>query len=250
MLDQELLPEDDFTGVDDVPAAGEQDPVLSQEPAAEPGADPGQAAAAGVDVQPDKTEQAFAKRLAAEIEKREREYSPYRNFIETEAARYNMTPAQYLQAVEQQRQQEEAERFAEQSGLNPEVARQLMTAKQELEQLKQRDFLRDVQSRNTHQKAELRDKPFFADLEAEIDAITAKNPNVDVATAFNYLRGQRVDELVEKARKEAEQKVLADLKLKQKGRVQPGNANSVQPRPQHGSLRDALTAAAGEIEDW
>ena len=66
----------------------------------------------------DKVEQAFAKRLASEKEKIEKQFSPYYNFIQDEASKYNMTPDQYLQAIQQQRQEQERQELIKQ-GINP-----------------------------------------------------------------------------------------------------------------------------------
>ena len=248
-MPDELLIDD--SGVEDVSAAGEQveqEQVDQGVETAETGVEEEQAAAAVQEVVTEKPEQAFAKRLAAEREKIEQQYSPYKALIEGEAARYGMTPPQYLQAIREQQQKEEANKYAEQHGLSPELAKELMTTKQELQQLKQRDLARDINARNHQQKTELKDKPFFAQLEPEIDQLVQQNPGVDVNTVFNYLRGQRMDELLESAKKEAEAKVLSDLKVKAKGRVQPGSSATVQPKAQYSSLSESLAAAASEIE--
>lgn len=95
----------------------------------------------------EKVEQAFSKRLAHEREKIEKQYSPYVQFIHNEASKYNMTPDQYLQALEQQRQEQERQELIKQ-GINPDKlnevvnnhpairqAQQYMTQQQQIEDI-------------------------------------------------------------------------------------------------------------------
>lgn len=246
-MDEELL---EPTGEElETPDAGELD-TGTQEPDALDNAGEEQPDA-GASAEPDaeKVEVAFARRLSAATEKIRSEYEPYRALIESEAARYNMTPAQYLQAVREQQEQAAAQQMAAQYGLSEEVAKRMMAQEREINVLKQRDMMRESQSRNAMLKAELKDKPFFAELEPEIDRLISINPAVDAKTAYYFLRGSdRFDSLLEKARKDAEAKVMADIAAKRKGKVQPPAAANVTPKAKYGSLRDALTAAAAEIE--
>ena len=239
------------TGVEEVPAAGEQEVDQQTEETTETKTtetgveEKEQVAAAGVE---DKTEQAFAKRLAAEREKIERHYSPYTSLIQREAQRYGMTPEQYVQAVEQQQREQQAQVYAEEHGISPELAKEQLLLRQEVQALKQSAYMNEAKTRNLQQKAELQSKRFFKELEPEVDRLIAANPKVDVATAFKFLRGERFDELVESERKAAEKKVMEDLKTKQKGGVTPGTAKTVTQKAQHGSIKDALLAYAEELD--
>lgn len=101
-------------------------------------------------------------------------------------------------------------------GMTEAVARRLLKQEQEIKAIKQRDSQRDFDTVVVKQKAELKDKPFFNELEADIDKMIAAAPGVDVKTAYNYLRGERFEDLVEQAKKSAKKSTIADLHDKAK----------------------------------
>lgn len=74
-------------------------------------------------------EKAFAARLAHEREKiaqeYEQQYTPYKSVLEKAASQYNMTVDQYLNALQEQEQEAERQRYIEQ-GVNPDLVNQLI----------------------------------------------------------------------------------------------------------------------------
>lgn len=124
------MPEDTnvTTGAEQVDAAGQQE-TLAESTETNQTTQTGE----GTSAADSRVEQAFARRLASERQKIEQEYSPYRGLIEAEAKRNNMTPEQYIQAVNDQRAAEERQQFQEQNGFNPDAVKPLF------EQWKQTD---------------------------------------------------------------------------------------------------------------
>lgn len=104
----------------------------------------------------------------------------------------------------------------ENPGMTEAVAKRLLIQEQKIKSIEQRDSQRDFGTVILSQKAELKDKPFFKELEADIDLMVKKAPGVDVKTAYNYLKGERFDELLEQAKKNTQKSTIADLHDKAK----------------------------------
>lgn len=234
------------TGVDEIQGDAdleitEGESTGSETDSSETGEEQKETTAAGPE---EKVEQAFAKRLAAEREKIEKQYSPYKTLIETEAAKYNMTSEQYLAEVEKQRQETERQKYLEQ-GIDPDVITGLIDRHPAVQQAKQ--YTRELQL------TELKGQPFFEELEPDIRKLM-NDPNVDAKTAYKFLRGERMEELLqterERVAKETEQKLIQSMQEKRKGKVQAGAVNSITPQvdaSKH-SIRDLISMAANDIE--
>lgn len=98
----------------------ENNPV---DPAGDNGTPPAQEP---VNVQQPQGEKTFTQtdidRIVGERLSRERQkYTPYQSFVESQAQQYGMTPDEYLQAVEQQKQEEKNQQFQQQYGIDPEA---------------------------------------------------------------------------------------------------------------------------------
>jgi hypothetical protein len=111
---------------------------------------------------------------------------------------------EYLAAVEKAEKEAEEQRYQE----NPlEAVRD--TVQREI------SAVLGQQTRVQQQKKELKDSPFFSDLEPEIDALitdnAARGQHIDVKTAYFYLRGQKLEELMEKGQKTAVKSTIAQL---------------------------------------
>ena len=159
--------------------------------------------AAGVE---DDVERAFAARLNKERQKIEQQY----NATLQRAAKiqgFDSVDA-YLAAVEQA--EKDAEQ-AEQERLYEENPTEAIRAavQRELSVTQERDRAHQAQ------KAALKDKPFFTELEGEIDRIYQdgiQSGNVlDLNTLYAWAFGQRGPELIEKATKNATQSALAQV---------------------------------------
>jgi hypothetical protein len=106
--------------------------------------------------------------------------------------------------------------LTENPGMTEAVAKRLLIQEQKLKSIEQRDVSRERQTVLLSQKTELKDKPFFKELEADIDKMIAAAPGVDVKTAYNYLRGERFDELLKQAKDNTKKSTIADLHDKAK----------------------------------
>ena len=77
-------------------------------------------------------------------------------------------------------------------------------------------MLAETESQNNRvriaeEKIRLSSRPFFKDLEADIDALLTQQPGLPVELVFNVLKGEKMDELVKNSKKAAQQKALNNL---------------------------------------
>ncbi|MDD5501602.1 MAG: hypothetical protein PHH57_08015 [Candidatus Omnitrophica bacterium] len=186
---------------------------------------------------------AFAK-MRRELE----EARTYQNYFQNEAAKYGLTPSQYLQAVEEQRQKEEAERYATDNNISAEMAQELIKQRNENMQLKQTTAFLNAQTRNIQQKIELKDQPYFKEMEKDIDKLCSENISVDPTTAYNFLLGQRMPALLAQKEKEIEKRVMENLKVKKLGKTQTGSVAPVKSSKTYTSTKQALEDAWAGLE--
>lgn len=125
---------------------------------------------------------------------------------------------EYLRTQKQEREMagELQQMITDNPGMTEAVAKRLLKQEQEIKAIKQRDNQREFSTVLLSQKTELKDKPFFKELEADIDKMVAAVPGIDVKTAYNYLKGERFDELLEQAKKNTKKSTIADLHDKAK----------------------------------
>ncbi len=102
---------------------------------------------------------------------------------------------------------------------------------------------RDMEKVSAQWQKDFGQKPDRLDLESIEEIAQEYNISLDKAYAL-----ATATTLKEKLAKAAEEKVRKDLAAKHKGKVAPGSASKVTPTAKHGSLRDALAAAAAEID--
>jgi len=117
----------------------------------------------------------------------------------------------------------------------------------ELERFKQKY---EMETLTLKQKAELKDKPFFKQLEPEIDALVEKSMSngapIDVNTAFVYLRGQNLERLMEQERSKTQKSTLADIQDKSRIKIDSGESKlDLDPFEILSADGMALTAAFG-----
>jgi hypothetical protein len=60
-------------------------------------------------------------------------------------------------------------------------------------------------------KEELKNKRFFKELESEIDSLVKTTPGLTVKTAYNYLLGERFEELLAKEKETTKKRTVADM---------------------------------------
>jgi hypothetical protein len=116
---------------------------------------------------------------------------------------------------------------ADEEGVTEDIASKLLLNEArtliEVEKSKVRDRFTAIEQ----QKQALKSQKYFKELEAEVMAAVDANPNLDVQTAFYYLRGQKQDELAKGDYKSAEKRTVANMQDNMRRRTTaPGSAGS------------------------
>jgi len=111
----------------------------------------------------------------------------------------------------------------------------------------------------SEEKDALRDKPYFKELEKQIDTMTANNPLLNVDTAYRFLLGDlmiagKLDEITTSTSKSAKKSAIADLQDKAKrGRTihgDGGGEEDIDPNKVLGKEEQEMTRAFGnDIKD-
>jgi hypothetical protein len=102
--------------------------------------------------------------------------------------------------------------------------------------------LQGHQTRIQQEKASLQNQRFFKDLEPEIDATLAQNPSFSVKMVFDYIKGQKMDELLTKETAAAKQRQLNNINGKSHIRSDGGSVDndSVEVDPEEFKIAKAL----------
>jgi phage-related protein len=115
---------------------------------------------------------------------------------------------------------------ADEEGITEAAARKMLEAEAksliESEKSKVRTHFQTIEK----QKTELRQKPFFRELEPDIEKFMEANPNWDVSAAYKYLLGERYDELHTKKTKQDEKRDIANAHDRMRRRTVSGNSKS------------------------
>lgn len=74
------------------------------------------------------------------------------------------------------------------------------------------------------QKAALRSEPFFAELEKEVDEMVTRDPSIDITTAYTYLRGKNLPQLLADTKSNAEKRTLANVQDNARRRSVPSGS--------------------------
>lgn len=69
-------------------------------------------------------------------------------------------------------------------------------------------------TRIAEEKVNLSSKPFFKELESDVDAILEQQPNLPVELVFNVVKGEKMEELMKNNKNTVRQKVLNSLESK------------------------------------
>lgn len=118
------------------------------------------------------------------------------------------------------------EKIAYEHGVTHEYARTLLELQVDKQVAEKKEADYKQKEIINKQKAELRQMPFFNELEKDIDEAIRNNPNVDVKTAYYFFKGQKADELKEKASKMAEKRTIANMQDKARRSVVGGGDSS------------------------
>jgi len=139
-----------------------------------------------------------------------------------------------LETFRKQREQESIER-KHLSEITPEVVQNVATqynvpeeyARALLEEQAKNNANQELAERKLKvsqaqlQKSKLKDKPYFKELEADIDKAIASNPDVDVNTAYKYLIGENLEKLIASTKSKTEKQTIANMQDKARRRSVP-----------------------------
>jgi hypothetical protein len=162
-----------------------------------------------------------------------------RKTLEVERAKLDAEKAE-LETFRKQREQESIEKkhlseitlevvqgVAAQYGVTEDYARaylELEAKNNASKELAERKF---KVSQAQIQKANLKDKPYFKELEADIDKTIASNPDIDVNTAYKYLIGENLEKLMKQTKSLTEKQTIANMQDKAKRRSVPASSSDV-----------------------
>jgi hypothetical protein len=140
---------------------------------------------------------------------------------------YEMDKA--IEFLETVKLKQDAESLADKEGISVSEATARLEKQKADKEVKRIRFVSTIEE----QKKPLREKVYFTELEPEIDKIV--NDSIDngdpinVETAYNYLRGQKLEELMEKHTTTAKKSAIADMQDKLKrGVAAPSESGQAQ----------------------
>lgn len=167
----------------------------------------------------DKAEIAFAKRLAKEREKIQRElqqqYAPIMSLAEQEAMKYGMTPQQWAQAVQQNAERQYYQQMQE-YGVDPRVIEQhpaVIKARQAMQQVSQKEQQLTEKEKFNMEAAEFFET--FPDVDAKSISpeVMQLRQQRGLSLVDAYLRVNH-KKMIEDARTKAEQQAIAGMRKK------------------------------------
>ena len=112
----------------------------------------------------------------------------------------------YLEAVENAEKEAEAKQY-QQAGADPKAIEKLLNEHPVIKQT-QEYFNK---ARIAEEKAALKDKKFYKELEPDIDKVLASNPTLSPKFVYEYVRGQKLEELMSRELTKAQQKGAEDF---------------------------------------
>lgn len=131
-------------------------------------------------------------------------------------------------------------------GYDPELAKKLSEVDSMMKNLQ----TQQAKGRISEEKQKLYNKKHFKELEADVDELLEQNPNLPVEFVFNYIRGQKMDELIAKETKAATQRQLNNMNGK--SHIKPDGKgvelNSVQVDEEEFRIYKALNPKAKRDE--
>jgi hypothetical protein len=134
-----------------------------------------------------------------------------------------MNRAEVIKYLKDQKESQEIEKYAYENNVSEEQARHEVEKEKRIKSIENELYMTKRQTQVQEQKASLKDKPFFSELEKDIDDIISKDPKIDVTVAYNYLRGEKLEELLAKSSKKAEKRTIANIQDRAKRGVVKGS---------------------------
>lgn len=111
-------------------------------------------------------------------------------------------------------------------GISEDLARRLLTQEAMNNAQREINSIDAKMNQARIQKLELKDKPYYKELEQDIDNLMMRDPNVDAKTAYTYLRGLKLEELMANDRKNTEKRTIANIQDKARRRSIPSGSGS------------------------
>jgi hypothetical protein len=131
----------------------------------------------------------------------------------------------YLEAVETAEKEAEAQQY-QQAGADPKAIEKLLNDHPVIKQTQ--DYFN--KARIAEEKAALKDKKFYKELEPEIDKVLASNPTLSPKFVYEYIRGQKLEELIAGEITKAQQKGAEDFVNQSKRGTESSDAPAVDEK--------------------
>ena len=158
-------------------------------------------------------------------------------------AKTGMNINEVLQALEQQKMEDEIARVEESEGISRELAEKLVKNEREIAAIKEQQRIERVKINTAEEKERLKDEPFFNDIYDE--ALKLVNPDVNLTTAFYFIRGQKLPELLNKNKELQNKSNIANVHDSRRRRGVAGNSNTNPATPRMSPDIERMTAAFG-----
>lgn len=158
-------------------------------------------------------------------------------------AKTGMNINEVLQALEQQKMEDEIAKVEEEEGISRELAEKLVKNEREIAAIKEQQRIERVKINTAEEKDRLKDEPFFNDLYDE--ALKLVNPDVNLTTAFYFIRGQKLPELLNKNKELQNKSNIANVHDSRRRRGVAGNSNANKALPTMSRDIEAMTKAFG-----
>lgn len=115
--------------------------------------------------------------------------------------------------------------------VSEQYARELLTERAKNEASRKKAEYYENFNKVQKQKAELKDKPFFTELESDIDNMIKQNPSLEPKTAYTFLRGEKFEELMSRQSNIKEKSMVANMHDKAR-RKSVGSDGSTDSTPE------------------
>lgn len=192
----------------------------------------------------DTNEQFKAARVAAEQQSR-----AMRERQDAFAKKFGWNSFEELEQAERQREAEAERKAYQAKGIDPDAINELISNHPVVKQAQELT----ARSKITTEKSAIADKPFFKELEPEIDKILQVNPSLPVSAVYNYVRGEKLDEMIHKSSSDATKRTIADIfDKKKRGLTDAGDSSdgAVDLTPEGKRMTEAFGNDPKEIAKY
>jgi hypothetical protein len=156
-----------------------------------------------------------------------------------------------IKDIVQQKSQADIEKIMDRDGVSEEDAKRQYMREQKIKEdtAKAEAILREAEI--SKEKAELKDKQYFKELESEIDELVKSTPGLKVDTAYRYLLGQNFEKLAQEEKSKQQKRTIADIADRSKRSVNTkaseGAAPETELTPGQISMAKAMGLSLSEV---